>query len=158
MLMCLNFIGPMTKHVTLVFKNIFLFYQFFLFSLFFFLLILLDIIEVELSDDENKAFIVKVEALHRECRCFELMMETSIPMLSSISLVQIIPQFELFGSFWFKGGGFALWWLGVETMVVGWWTSGRFVCNFFGRFGYCDLFGYQETVRKLTEKKKRNFV
>ena len=109
MLVCLNFIGPYqwldAKHVTLVFKNIFLFYLFFFFC---FLLILLDKVEVELSDDENKAFIVKVEA-HRKCCCSELMLETSIPMLSSLSLVQIIPQFELFGSFCFEGGGFALW-------------------------------------------------
>ena len=91
----------MAKHVTLVFTNIFLFYHFFL-------LILLDKVEVELSDDENKAFIVKVEA-HRKCCCSELMLETSIPMLSSLSLVQIIPQFDLFGSFCFEGGGFALW-------------------------------------------------
>ena len=44
--------------------------------------------------------------------------------------------------------------LGVETMVVGWWTGGRFgFYNFFGRFGYCGLFRYQETIRKLNEKK-----
>lgn len=44
--------------------------------------------------------------------------------------------------------------LGVEMMVVGWWTGGRFgFYNFFGRFGYCDLFRYQETIRKLNEKK-----
>ena len=49
--------------------------------------------------------------------------------------------------------------LGVETMVVGWWTGGRFgFYNFFGRFGYCGLFRYQETIRKLNEKKKGNFV
>ena len=49
--------------------------------------------------------------------------------------------------------------LGVEMMVVGWWIGGRFgFYNFFGRFGYCDLFRYQETIRKLNEKKKGNFV